>query len=186
MDYSMNGRVRERMGNAADGLAPHNAYPCKGEDKWVAIGITSDEEWEALCRAMGNPEWARDERFSGRTSRFSHRDQLDRLIGEWTRNYTREEVTEMLQRAGVPAGPSLSIQELVIDPHLNERGYFVAPEHPVTGKRPLEGMPWRSNLSQPVFRHAPLLGQDNYYVFHDLLSMPDEEFARLVAEEIIY
>ena len=85
----------------------------------------------------------------------------------------------------MPSGPSVGIKELVEDPHLAERGYFVAPEHPVVGKVILEGMPWKSSVSQPDFRHAPLLGQDNYYVFHDLLGMPDEEFARLVDERII-
>ena len=68
----------------------------------------------------------------------------------------------------------------------NERGFFVSPEHPETGKRKLEGMPWKSNVSQPVFKHAPLLGHDIYYVFHDLLGMSDEVFAGLVGEEIIY
>ena len=185
MDYSMNRRLRERIGNRAEGMAPHNSFPCKGKDKWVAIAATNDREWKALCRAMGNPSWNEDERFSDRRSRLENQDELDRLIGEWTRNRSPQEVMEILQEAGVPAGPSLSIEELVNDPHLNARGFFVAPEHPVTGERLLEGMPWKSNAIQPAFKHAPLLGQDNYYVFHDLLGMSDEEFARLVGEGVI-
>jgi benzylsuccinate CoA-transferase BbsF subunit len=186
MDYGMNGRVRERIGNRAEGMAPHNCFPCKGEDKWVAIAVTNDEEWKALCHAMGNPEWTQDEVFSDRSGRLDNQDEVDRLVAEWTRRHTPHEVMGLLQAVGVPAGPSLSIAEMVNDPHLNARGFFVDPEHPVTGKRPLEGIPWRSSACQPAFTHAPLLGQDNYYVFHDLLGMPDEEFARLVGEEIIY
>ena len=185
MDYSMNRRVRERMGNRAEGMAPHNSYPCQGNDEWVAIAVTSDEEWKALCTAMGRPEWLDDGRFSDPHRRLENQDELDRLVGEWTRQHTPHEVTAILQGVGVPAGPSLSIEGLVNDPHLNARGFFVAPEHPVTGARLLEGMPWKSSATQPDFRHAPLLGQDNYYVFHDLLGMSDDKFARLVGEGII-
>jgi benzylsuccinate CoA-transferase BbsF subunit len=185
MDYSMNRRVRERVGNRMEGMAPHNCFPCKGEDKWVAIAVTSEQEWQTFCRAMGNPRWTEDERFGDTLSRFENQDELERLIREWTCNYTPGEAVEILQEAGVPAGPSVNIEELVRDPHLNERGFFVTPEHPEVGKRVLEGMPWKSSVSQPVFDPAPLLGQDNYYVFHELLGMSDEGFARLVNQGII-
>ncbi len=186
MDYSMNRRVHQRVGNRMEGMAPHNCFPCKGEDKWVAIAVTNDQEWKAFCRAMGNPRWTEDERFGDTLSRLKNQDELERLIREWTCNHTSSEAVEILQEAGVPAGPSVNIEELVKDPHLNERGFFVTPEHPEVGKMVLEGMPWKSSVSQPVFGPAPLLGQDNYYVFHELLGMSDEEFARLVGEEIIY
>ena len=186
MDYSMNQRVRERIGNRAEGMAPCNCFPCKGKDKWAAIAVTNDEEWKVLCNAMGKPKWTVDEKFGDQLHRLENQDELDRLISEWTRTHTPNEVMVILQGVGVPAGPSLSIEELVNDPHLNARGFFVAPEHPVTGERLLEGMPWKSNATQPAFKHAPLLGQDNYYIFHDVLGMSDEEFARLVGEEIIY
>ena len=185
MDYSMNRRVHQRAGNRIDGIALHNCFPCQGEDKWVAIAVTSDQEWKAFCRAIGNPAWAEDQRFADALSRSQNQDQLERLIGEWTCNYTPREAAEMLQEAGVPAGPSVNIEELVKDPHLNERGFFVTPQHPEVGKRVLEGMPWKSSVSQPLFEPAPLLGQDNYYVFHELLGLSDEEFARLVDQRII-
>jgi len=185
MDYSMNRRVHQRIGNRMEGMAPHNCFPCKGEDNWVAIAVTNDQEWEALCHAMGNPKWTQNGKFDGTPSRIKNQDELERLIGEWTSNYTPHEAVSILQEAGVPAGPSLNIEKLVNSPHLNERGYFVTPEHPEVGKMVLEGMPWKSSISQPVFGPAPLLGQDNYYVFHDLLGMSDEEFARLVDQGII-
>lgn len=186
LDYSMNRRVRERIGNHAEGMAPHNCFPCQGDDRWVAIAVTSDREWEALCDAIGRPEWVADEKFTDMRSREENQEELERLIAQWTRARTPDQVVAILQGAGVPAGSSLSIEELVNDPHLKARGFFVAPEHPVTGKRLLEGIPWKASASQPAFKHAPLLGQDNYYVFHDLLGMADEEFARLVDERIIH
>ncbi len=186
LDYSMNRRVRERIGNHAEGMAPHNCFPCQGEDRWVAIAVTNQGEWQAFCGAVGRPEWIEDDRFSDVRRREQNQAELEGLVTEWTRTHTSRDVTEILQAAGVPAGPSLSIEEIVNDPHLNQRGFFVAPEHPVTGKRLLEGIPWKSSVSQPDFKHAPLLGQDNYYVFHDLLGMADEEFAHLVDERIIH
>ncbi len=185
MDYSMNQRVCVRSGNHMEVMAPHNCYPCKGEDKWIAIAVTNDEEWEAFCKAVGKPEWTEDNRFSDQFRRFKNQVELDGLIAGWTRNHSANEVTEILQSAGVPAGPSLSIEEMVNDPQLNQRGFFVAPEHPEVGKRMLPGMPWKSNTCEPVFKPAPLLGQDNYYVFHDLLGLSDEEIAELVIEGVV-
>ena len=72
MDYTMNGRVRTRHGNRDDVMAPHNCYRCRGEEEWVSIAVASDEEWAAMCRAMGNPQWADDERFSDQYSRWQH------------------------------------------------------------------------------------------------------------------
>ena len=167
------------------GVAPHNCFHCKGEDEWVAIAVTNEVEWIALRNAMGNPDWADDEKFTNSQSRSGNQDELEERIEAWTRDYTPHEATMILQGAGVPAGPSVSIRELVEDPHLKERGYFIAPEHPEVGQRILEGMPWKSSISQPDFKHAPILGQDNYYVFHDLLNISDEEIARLMAEGII-
>lgn len=185
LDYAMNGRVHKRMGNRMYGIAPHNCFRCKGDDRWVAIAVTNNEEWRALCNVIGHPEWETDAKYRDALSRFKHQDELERHVEAWTRHYTANEATDMLQKAGVPSGPSFSVKELVEDPHLNERGYFVAPEHPEVGKRILEGMPWRSSLTQPNFEHAPLLGQDNYYVFHELLGLTDEEIAQLVVDEVI-
>ncbi len=185
IDYSMNQRIRHRTGNRMPGVAPHNCFHCKGEDEWVAIAVTNEVEWIALRNAMGNPDWADDEKFTNSQSRSGNQDELEERIEAWTRDYTPHEATMILQGAGVPAGPSVSIRELVEDPHLKERGYFIAPEHPEVGQRILEGMPWKSSISQPDFKHAPILGQDNYYVFHDLLNISDEEIARLMAEGII-
>lgn len=86
MDYAMNGRVRGRIGNRDDMGSPHGCYPCRGEDRWVAIAVSSEEEWKALCRAMGRPEWIQDERFGDAFRRWKNQAELDSLIGQWTRS----------------------------------------------------------------------------------------------------
>jgi crotonobetainyl-CoA:carnitine CoA-transferase CaiB-like acyl-CoA transferase len=186
MDYTLNGRVRGRVANRDDFMAPHGVYRCHGEDKWVAIAVSSDEEWQALCHAMGDPPWCCEERFSNALSRWHHQEELDRLIEGWTRNHSHYEVMEMLQRAGVAAGPSLSASELVDDPHLKERGLFVEIDHPEVGRRRMVGLPVRLSSNLPLnYEHAPLLGEHNQYVFGELLGLAPDEVAHLMEEGVI-
>ena len=117
-EYVMNGRIRPRMGNRDDIMAPHGCYPCKGDDKWVAIAVSNDEEWRALCRVMANPYWCKDERFSDQYSRWQNQDELNELIGGWTKEYTHYEVMHKLQKVGIAAGASLNIEEAINDPIL--------------------------------------------------------------------
>jgi len=186
MDYIMNRRVRKNTGNRDDTMAPHNCYPCRGEDKWVAIAVRIQEEWLALCQAMGNPEWCQEERFANELSRWNNQDELDKLLAEWTRNYTHYEVMEILQRAGVAAGPSYDVDELVRDPHLRERGFFIEIDQPGIGKTwPI--LPWKQTATfKGNYQPAPQLGQHNDYVFGELLGMPQGEIARLVEEKVIF
>ena len=187
MDYTMNGRVQSRKGNQDRIRAPHNCYRCQGDDKWVSIAVSTEGEWQAFCEAIGNPEWAGDERFCDAYSRWKNQEELDRLVGEWTINYTHFEVTECLQKAGVAAMPSLSNEEILSDAHFKERNLAVEIEHPVMGKQLVVGPPWRlSETPARVTKSSPLIGEHNEYVFGELLGMSSEEIARLMDEEIIY
>jgi benzylsuccinate CoA-transferase BbsF subunit len=187
MDYTMNQRVRGRMGNRDDILAPHGCYRCQGEDKWVAIAVTNEEEWRALCHALGRKEWLEDERFADQLQRWNNQEELDALITEWTKGRTAHEVMEILQKAGVPAGPSANVDQMVDDPQLRERDFFVEIDHPLMGKGLYASLPIRlSACARGNYSPAPMLGEHNSYVFHELLGMPEEEIARLVEEEVIY
>jgi len=187
MDYLMNGRVRQRQGNRHDFLAPHGCYRCRGEDKWVAIAISSEKEWRAFCRSIGKPTWTQDAKLADSHSRWLNQDELDELIENWTKDYTHYEVMEILQRVGVAAGPSLNGVELVEDRHLRQRHFLVEMDHAEMGRRPMPGSPWRF-LSQPDhdYRAGPCLGEHNDYVFQELLGLSKDEIARLVEGEIIY
>lgn len=185
MAYSMNHKIYERNGNHIPGKAPHNCYPCKGDDKWAAISIDNEKDWVTFCNLLNKPEWLRDERFNTLPHRIENQTALDKLIGVWTSGYTPPEVMNMLQNVGVTAGPSLSIKEIIEDPHLNERRLFIAPDHPVVGKKVMEGMPWKMSDIQPKFEPAPLLGQHNDYVFRELLGMSDDEITELIIGEVI-
>ena len=185
MEYVMNGRMRTRMGNRDEIMAPHGCYPCKGEDKWVAIAVSSDEEWRALCQVMGNPDWSKKERFSDQFNRWQNQDELNKLIATWTKDFTHYEVMHKLQDAGVAAGASLNTEEMFNDPHVRERGIFIEKDHPEAGKTIVWRSPWKSALTanNPP---APCLGEHNEYVFKTLLGMSDNEIDRLTNEKVIY
>jgi crotonobetainyl-CoA:carnitine CoA-transferase CaiB-like acyl-CoA transferase len=185
MEYTMNGKLRPRMGNRDEIMAPHSVYPCKGKDKWVAIAVATDEEWSALCQVMGSPEWSKDEKFADRFSRWQNQDELNKLITGWTNNFTNYEVMHKLQKAGVAAGPSLNVEELINDPHVKERGVYIEQNHPEAGKTIVFRSPWTSALTA-TNPPAPCLGQHNDYVFNDLLDLTDGEIAQLISEKVIY
>ncbi len=185
MEYIMNGRIRPRMGNRDEIMAPHGCYPCKGKDKWVAIAVGTDEKWRSLCNAMGNPEWSKDEKFTDQFSRWQNQDELNKLLAGWTKDFTHYEVMYKLQMVGVAAGPSLNIEEAINDPHLKKRGIFIEQYHSVAGQTIVYRSPWKSAVTanNPP---APCLGENNDYVFKKLLSLSNKEITRLVSEKVIY
>jgi benzylsuccinate CoA-transferase BbsF subunit len=186
LEYVMTGRSPGRQGNRDEAMAPHNCYPCRA-GKWVSIAVGTDKEWQALCKAIGEPAWAGEARFSDAYSRWCNQDELDRLLAAWTVDYTHYEVMERLQKENVAAIPSFRGDELLSDPHLKSRGVFQEVPHPLMGKRTVTGPPWKfSSNSAKVRRHGPLLGEHNRYVFCDLLGLSEEELAELKAEKVIY
>ena len=186
LDYTMNRRVRVRQGNRDDIMAPHNCYRCRGEQSWVSIAVATEDEWRALCAAMGNPPWSDDERFADGYRRWCNQQELDRLIEEWTAAHTAEEATDILQRAGVAAMPSRHGTELHHDPHLKARGFTTSITHHNIGQRLVLSTPWHfSQTPAGISRSSPLMGEHNGYVFGQLLGLSEEEIARLEADGVI-
>lgn len=187
MDYFMNGRDRRQWANRDDVMAPHNTYPCTGEDKWIAIAVGNEAEWRGLCHVMGEPAWTRDPKFADQFSRWNNRDELDTRLGQWTRNHPHIELAERLQRAGVPAGPVLDSVEIHKDRHLWEWGYWWEIDHHESGKRILPGIPARlSNAPKLNFSPPPDLGEHNLEVLNGILGLSKEEIARLMDEKVVY
>lgn len=187
MEYTMNGAQPPRSGSRDPWMSPHGIFRCDGEDQWVSIACGSDEEWRALCGAMGKPELADDPRFRTLEARKADEDALEAMVEEWTSALEPSAVTERLQQAGVAAFPPMPNYMLDGDPHLAARNYWVEKEHPEVGVRRHAGIPWRmSETPCEVWRAAPTLGQDNEYVFGELLGMSSRQIADLVAREVIH
>jgi len=193
LDVTVNGRVTRTQGYPTGNrleypdAAPHGVYPASGEDRWVAIAIFSDEEWSRFVDAIGRPAWALDERFSSQRSRWEHQDALDPAIAGWTRHRDRHEITKLLQDAGVRAGAVQNAEDLnETDPQLEHRGVFFEMDHPVIGEARFEGVPIRfAGLSPDNWRSGPLLGEDNEYVFTELLGVSADEYAELASAGVI-
>ncbi len=186
MDYTMNGRVRERQGNRHPSMAPHGCYRCRGGDRWVTIAIQSDDAWETFCRTIDRPAWLEDDRFSGLLGRYRNQDELDRLVEGWTLQHDHYDVMRILQAAGIPAGPVLEADELVEEPHLHARGFYETVTHPEMGTHEYIGMNARYSKTPGGIRiPAPCLGEHNRYVLGEILGMSDEEIARLQEAGVI-
>ena len=179
LDYTFNRRQVGRQGNSCGYACPHGVFCCKGEDRWCAIAVLSDQEWQSFCR-LCNPEWSRDPRFSTLWERKKNEDELNRLIEAWTLNFTAEEVMIQMQANGIAAGVVQNARDLRFDPQLKERGYFWNMDHPVLGFFPHLGQP--STLSEtPAKARMPAscLGQHTEHVCTQMLGMSDDEFLEL-------
>jgi benzylsuccinate CoA-transferase BbsF subunit len=187
MDYFMNGRDRRQRGNHDDLMAPHNTYKCQGDDHWIAIAVSNDSEWHALCRVMGHPPWADDAKFADQFARWRNRDEIDGYLREWTRAHDHQALAAALQEAGVPASPVLDSVEIFEDPHLWEWGFWWKMNHHEVGERIMPGMPVKlSNVPQLNYSNPPDVGQHNHEVFGGLLGLSDAEIKMLMEQKVIY
>lgn len=185
LDHEANGRVMSRMGNRSPDAAPHGAYPCRGQDRWCAIAVCTEEEWHAFCRATGHPEWAEDARFGSTAARRAHADELDALIGAWTSRLTPEETMETLQAVGVRAGMVNRLSDLFADPQLEHRRIWRELPHAELERFHYIAPPYILSETPAELRPSPLLGEHNGYVYRTILGLPDREVERLIANGVI-
>jgi benzylsuccinate CoA-transferase BbsF subunit len=186
LDYTLNGRIATRVGNRDAYAAPHGAYRCRGEDRWCAIGVFTDEEWKCFCRVIGNPQWTKEARFASLAERKRNEDELDRLVEAWTVNYPPEEVMNLMQAAGVPAGLVETEEDMMEhDPQFRHANFFRTLDHAEVGKYRSPRPPFVLSKAACEVRCAPLIGEHNAYVCKEILAMDDEEIAELVTEGVI-
>ncbi len=183
----MNGRVMGPQGNYHPTMCPHGIYRCRGTDKWISIAIDTDEEWRSFCQAIGEPEWVNSEQFGEKQGRLRNREELDRLVNEWTSHHSPYEAMEILQQFGVAAVPVMNVEDQFADPHFRDRQTFIEVEHPLVGIELLPENPLRlSKTPGGIRRHAPALGEQNDYVLGELLGLSPENIAELVEERVLY
>ncbi|MBN1176080.1 MAG: CoA transferase [Dehalococcoidales bacterium] len=185
LDYAVNGREPERIGNSSPDASPHGVYPCKGDDRWCTIAVNDEDEWASLCRVMGKPELSGDERFSSFDNRKKNEDELNKIIGEWTFQQSAEDVMARLQAAGVPAGVVENTEEVFNDPQLNKRNMYWPMEHSEMGMFTHLGQSFRlSKTPSKAYSPSPLLGEHTEYVCTKILGMSDEEFIDLMQKGV--
>jgi crotonobetainyl-CoA:carnitine CoA-transferase CaiB-like acyl-CoA transferase len=178
MDYAMNGRQQQSLGNRDIARAPQGVYPSLGDDCWVAISCGDDAEFRALCDVIGHPSLAADKRFASSLERYNNQDDLDSYITEWTKQRSNVEAFHALQAAGVTAGPVYIQPDVMADPQLKARDVWQLVNVRMTGThpylKPIIGRMSKTPLS--IRSAAPSLGQDNEYVYRELLGYSDAEY----------
>lgn len=189
LDWTVNGRVQERIGNEDPAMSPHGCYPCAGDDRWIAIAVDSDEAWRGLCRVMGRADWAADDRYADVLGRIQRRAELDKMLGFETRGHDNHELMARLQAEGVAAGAVADSEDLLFNEHLKERRFYeVVEHHEATGMPPLPyaGRPWKLSGTPAVApQPAPIMGQHNRDILAGLLGRSDDDITALEEAQII-
>jgi crotonobetainyl-CoA:carnitine CoA-transferase CaiB-like acyl-CoA transferase len=176
VEQSVTGSPPGRLGNRSQEVAPHGAFRCAGDDRWIAIAVWSDEEWRTLAELAG----ITDERFVTNAGRIEHVDDLERALEEWTQPQDRDALSEQLQGRGLEANPVQDLGDCYNDPQLAHRDHFQRLAHPVIGEHDYEALGFRLGGASPNFtRPGPTLGRDNEEVYKRILRLSDDEFDRL-------
>ena len=182
MDYTINGRVAGPPGNR-DWWNVQGAYPCAGDDEWIALTIGRIEQWRALCQLMGKPDLLEDDRFVDMNALRAHHDEVDDIIVAWTSGYDPIALFHRLQSEGIPAGYLMHEDHVFEDPQLKERGFFVPITAPEVGTYLYPSTTFRmSNVPFEVRKPPVRLGEDNDYVYREVLGLTEEEYDRLKAQ----
>ncbi len=187
MDYIVNGHIAKRDSNRLPYAAPHGVYPCKGDDRWVAIAVFDDKQWQSFCKVIGNPDWASEPKFGTLLARKKNEDELDNLIAQWTAHQEAGQVEVSMQTEGVPASVVEKSSDLFEDPQLKHRQFYVWLNHPEIGKAAYQQQAdyILSKTPREITKPSPCLGEHNEYVYKELLGMTDDEISDCIAEGAI-
>jgi crotonobetainyl-CoA:carnitine CoA-transferase CaiB-like acyl-CoA transferase len=191
MNWTANKKTAEKKGNShpANIASPHNCYKCKGVERYCVISVASDSEWENFCKVLGNPDWTKESKFSTHLNRLKNQQEMDGLIESWTQNYTPEEITERMQRAGVSAGVVQNAEDLIKhDHHLRER-FLVDLELPDRPNRkpPSITLPGHiiKLMESPTKKDhaAPArMGENNMALLEKLIGMTQQEYQQALSD----
>jgi crotonobetainyl-CoA:carnitine CoA-transferase CaiB-like acyl-CoA transferase len=192
IEHSAYGALLQRNGNRGPTAAPQNIYQCEGIDEfgrtdcWVAIAVTDDQQWAALCEALGWPAWALDPRLADAEGRRAQHDLIDERLTEWCAPRTGDEIVGLLWPAGIPVAKVMQPHRQTELAQLRERGFFEYVGHPVNIDAPHSTLPARLATGPSTFHRAPapLLGEHNREVL-GALGLTDDELAALEADGVI-
>ncbi len=194
LDIAVNGREQQPpMWNSQEGpAAPYGVYRCRAlgddDDRWIAIAVHSQGEWERMVSVIGSPPWCSDAKFRTLYLRMKNRDELDANLTRWTRERSAEDAMQILQRAKVPAGVVSNGADMCArDPQLKERGFWAATTHPDGSLSRVTGVPFKlSDTSGSVRTIAPDVGENSEYVLGEILGMSRGERDQLVASGAVW
>jgi succinyl-CoA---D-citramalate CoA-transferase len=174
-EYALAGHIRGRTGAILPFVAPSNTYPTS-EGDYIVIGANADTVFRRLAKALGHPEWAEDERYATHHARGENQEELDDMISAWTKERTADDVLEVMNEAGVPAGKLFTAKDMVEDPHYAARENVVTVEDQEIGLFPMQNVvPRLSETPGKVRWTGPTLGQHNDEVYGGVLELSERE-----------
>ena len=185
---TQHGITRPRLGCAHLWKAPHNVYACAGNDRWIAIAVASDGEWDALKQTMGNPSWAQDAHYDKAESRWQHRHELDKQLAAWTATQDDQALMALLQAQGICAGAVLTAADLVQNPHLRQRGFLQDYDRegtPTVGVRTYAARPFRVPGVPMAIRHTAKMGEHNSAVLQQV-GLSSSEITALAEQNVTF
>jgi crotonobetainyl-CoA:carnitine CoA-transferase CaiB-like acyl-CoA transferase len=181
LHQSVTGQAPQRTGNAHPEFAPYGVYPCSGDDAWVVIEVTDENQWQALQDLI--PDLAD---FSDLTDRRHRRESLNTIIAQWTRKQSADMAMQTLQSQNITAAKLNNGHDLLHEPQLESRGYLQWLERDHVGLQPNASAPFRTDSEPMPIRHpAPTLGQDNDYVLEEILGLSADEVSALERQGVI-
>jgi crotonobetainyl-CoA:carnitine CoA-transferase CaiB-like acyl-CoA transferase len=180
------GNLLERDGNRSPNVAPQGLYRARGDEQWLAISVTTDEQWLGLVDVLGNPEWARNPVLATVAGRRACHDELDERLEAWSREHDADEAAEELIRRGVPAAKGRDPRLMNDHPQLQARGYYETIGHPVVGELPTPTWPFRfRSVDRWLRTPAPTIGQHNHEILVDDLGVDEATYDALVERQIV-
>ena len=194
MDCVANGTVLNRRGNEDDVAAPHDVYRCADRERkytgsgasWIAIAVSDDSQWRALCRMMQRADLDGDPRFAAQSARRANRAALDEILSEWTRGKDARALMDALQSAGVPAGVAQSQADLWEDPQIAHRSFFQWLDHAECGPMPYDGLTYHLSKTPGALRMPQaLIGEHNADILREILGVDEEDVAGLLAAGVL-
>ena len=183
MNYTLRGEIDQAAGNKHPEMAPHGVYPCR-DGEWICIAAASDGMWRSLAGVMGQPGLGGDERFATVAGRKENEDLLNDMLAAWSASQDAGELAEALQKAGIAGTKSLSSLDLVADPCLWGRGFYTEVTDGAGRTKATTGSSWRMSRMAAIEKGAPLLGEDNDYVFGEILGLDAEKQRELREKDI--
>jgi crotonobetainyl-CoA:carnitine CoA-transferase CaiB-like acyl-CoA transferase len=178
------GIVPARCGNRDRRRAPQGLYPCRDPGEWLAVVVADSHQWQALAKTLGRADLASDSRFDELSGRLTNHDELDEAIRKWTSCRPMMEAFHSLQAAGIPAGPLLSDADFSADPHVEARRWLRTLCSQDVGEHLHPGLAFRG-VPQVWRRGSPTLGEDNEYVYKQVLGLSDEDYDRFEREKLL-
>ena len=185
IEYTAYGKILEREGNRAPEAAPQGLYACEGVERWLAVSVCTDAQWEALKDVLGRPSWAEAPELASHLGRREQQDLLDEELGNWAASRDVDAAAEQLIAAGVPAARMVDARLSGDHPQLLARRFAEPTHHPIAGDLPLPTVPFRyASVQYWNRRPAPLVGEHNEEILNEL-GYSAETIAALREAEVI-